>query len=121
MNRRILTLYSTLLLGLIFGVGLTSSCQKRAEYGDTQPVSIKELSQTTVISPTRVVWEMLGQVNQDRALNDLRQLTGEEPICARSGCYTITNRLTGSEGLHWAMDYIYKDLVSLGYSVEFRE
>ena len=63
---------------------------------------------------------MLGQVNQDRALNDLRRLTGEEPICAAGTCYTIANRLTGSEGLHWATDYISKELVSLGYSVEFQ-
>jgi len=113
-------LYPTILLGLVFGAGLLSICQKQAEYRDVPPVSIKELSQTTAISPTQVVWEMLGQVNQDRALNDLRQLTGEEPICASSGCYTITNRLTGSEGLHWAMDYISQDLVSLGYAVEFQ-
>ena len=34
---------------------------------------------------------------------------------------TITNRLTGSEGLDWAKDYLYEDLVSLGYSVEIRD
>ncbi len=72
------------------------------------------------ISPTQVVWEMLGQVNQDRALSDLRRLTGEEPMCAGTDCYTISNRLTGSEGLHRATDYISEELVSLGYSVEFQ-
>jgi len=112
--------YPTILLGLVFGVGLLAICQKQAEYRDVPPVSITELGQTTVISPTQVVWEMLGQVNQDRALNDLRQLTGEQPICAAGVCYTITNRLTGSEGLHWAMDYISQNLVSLGYAVEFQ-
>ena len=73
----------------------------------------------TEIVPIEVVWDMLGQVNPDRALNDLRQLTGEEPLCISSGCYTITHRLTGSEGLDWAQDYLYENLVSLGYSVEF--
>jgi hypothetical protein len=121
LTRRALTLCCTILLGLALGVGLIYAYQKQTVYGGIQPVPIRELSQTTEISPTEVVWEMLGQVNLDRALNDLRQLTGEEPICASSGCYTITNRLTGSEGLHWAMDYISKDLVSLGYSVEFRD
>jgi acetylornithine deacetylase/succinyl-diaminopimelate desuccinylase-like protein len=64
---------------------------------------------------------MLGQVDEERALNDLRRLTGEEPICVSSGCYTIANRQTGSEGLHRAMDYLFENLVSLGYSVEFRD
>ena len=118
MKRRTLALCSIIPLGLVFAVGLTSVCQKQTEYRGMQPASIKELSQTTVISPTEVVWEMLGQVNRDRVLNDLRRLTGEEPICAGIGCYTITNRLTGSEGLHWAKDYIYEELVGLGYSVE---
>jgi len=121
MNRRALTLCSAILLSLVVGVGLISARQVQTGYGDIQPDSIRELSQTTLISPTQVVWGMLGQVNQDRALNDLRQLTGESPICTSSGCYTIANRLTGSEGLHWAMDYLYEKLLSLGYSVEFRD
>jgi len=74
-----------------------------------------------MISPKEAIWEMLGQVNKDRAVNDLRRLTGEEPICTSTGCYTAANRLTGGEGLHWAMDYIDEDLVSLGYSVELRD
>ncbi len=63
---------------------------------------------------------MLGQVNQNRALSDLRRLVGDDPICTSSGCYTITNRLTGGEGLHWAMDYISENLATLGYAVESR-
>jgi hypothetical protein len=118
---RTLALCTTILLDLVLGIGLIYACQQQTGYGDIRPVSITELSQTTVISPTQVVWEMLGQVNKDRALNDLRQLTGEEPICAGGGCYTINNRLTGSEGLHRAMDYISEELVSLGYSVEFED
>lgn len=108
------------IFGLALWAGLASGGQKQTEYGDTQPVSIKESSPTTVISTTEVVWQMLGQVNQGRVLDDLSQLAGEAPICVGSVCYTITNRLTGSESLRWATDYIYTELVNLGYSVEFQ-
>jgi hypothetical protein len=64
------------------------------------------------------IWQMLGQVDKDRALTDLRQLTGDMPICVPDGCHTITNRLTGSTGLQWAKDYLFNELVSLGYSTE---
>ena len=74
-----------------------------------------------VITPISVVWEMIGQVSEGRALIDLRKLTGEEEICIDAECYTIANRLTGSEGLNWTKDYIYEELVSLGYSVEIRD
>lgn len=73
------------------------------------------------IKPIDEVWDMLEQVDQGRALSDLRQLTGEEPICLSYGCYTITNRLTGSHGLDLAQDYLYENLVDLGYTVEFDE
>jgi hypothetical protein len=131
MSRRTFALCSTILLGLfLLGGGLTSicqaqrleqSCERRPEYDNLQPVPPEKLTQTTAISPTKVVWAMLGQVNRDRALDDLLQFTGEEPICVSIGCYTITHRLTGSEGLDWAMDYLYENLVSLGYSVEFQD
>jgi len=64
---------------------------------------------------------MLGQIDRDRALDDLRRLTGEEPICRGADCFTITNRLTGSEGLRRATDYIAAELQSLGYRVEFQD
>ena len=182
MNRGALALFSTILFGLVLGVGL-AGCQASGRSRNAQPAPTKELSQAavssatpvstevlsrvtaifptpipnrelsqatptfptqvagkesrqatpafptqvaseesrqaTAIAPTQVIWEMLGEVNKERALKDLRRLTGEEPICVSSGCYTITNRLTGSEGLHLAMDYISENLVSLGYSVEF--
>ena len=121
MNRRTLAVCSIIALALVFGSGLISISQNQREYGDMTPFSITQLSQTNVISPTDVIWEMLGQVNKNRVVNDLRRLAGEEPICTSTGCYTAANRLTGSEGLHWAMDYIYQDLVSLGYSAEFRD
>ena len=138
MNRKALNLcltIPTVLLGLVLMVGVLTSVNlvriakesiahsrryviRYLEYRDTQPVSPKELNLTTPISPTEVIREMLGQVDRDRALNDLRRLTGEEPICVSAGCYTITNRLTGGEGLGWAMDYLYENLAALGYSVE---
>jgi hypothetical protein len=121
MKKRIWTLCLVVLSGLFLGVGLVSACQRQAGYGDTQPATIKESSQTTIVPTNEAVWEMLGQVNKARILNDLNQLTGEAPICVGSGCYTVTNRLTGSEGLRWATDYIYTELVSLGYSVEFQD
>jgi Peptidase family M28 len=74
-----------------------------------------------VITPMDVVWEMLGHVNKDRALIALHKLTGEEEICIDSDCYTIVNRLTGSEGLKWAQDYVSEELNDLGYSVEVRD
>ena len=68
-----------------------------------------------------VVWQMLAMVDMDRALVDLRRITGEEPICLQAGCFTITNRLTGSQGLDWAQSYLIKILVDLGYTVEERD
>jgi hypothetical protein len=73
---------------------------------------------TSTSTPADITWEMLREVNQDRILTDLRRLTGEEPICTVNGCYTITDRETGSIGLQWTKDYIYETLVSLHYSVE---
>ena len=66
------------------------------------------------------VWGMLRLIDIDRALNDLRQLTGISPTCNDKGCYTITNRLPGSEGLNWAKEHVYKQLDDLGYSVELQ-
>lgn len=134
MNRKTLNLCSTIpiiLLGLVLLAGaltsvnlVRSSKQHLVRYLGCQvapPVSSEGLNLAAVITPTQSVWDMLGEVNRDRALNDLRQLTGEEPICVGTGCYTITDRLTGSEGLDWAMDYLYENLITLGYSVEFQD
>jgi hypothetical protein len=82
---------------------------------DEQDVLVPE------IAPIDSVWDMLEQVDQDRALSDLRQFTGEEPICINSGCYTVTNRRTGSQGLDWAQDYLYENLVKMGYEVELND
>ena len=122
MNKRIETLCLFVLANSVLWFGLAASCrQQTAQAVITQPLTsqpVEESSQPTVISPTDVVREMLGQVNRERTLNDLRQLTGEEPICVADVCYTIIGRLTGSEGLRWATNYISNALVSLGYSVE---
>lgn len=121
MKRRTLAVCSVIALALVCGAGLILISQDQVNGAGGAPLSIQQLSQPTVISPTDVVWEMLGRVNRNRAVNDLRRLTGEEPICTSTGCYTATNRQTGSEGLRWAMDYIYEDLADLGYSLEFRD
>jgi hypothetical protein len=88
--------------------------------GERSPYSPGDLNLATPITPTETVWQMLAEVDRERAEADLRRLTGEEPLCIRSGCYTVTHRLTGSEELGWAMDYLYENLVALDYTVEFR-
>jgi acetylornithine deacetylase/succinyl-diaminopimelate desuccinylase-like protein len=101
--------------------GLLWVFQGQGIYGDTAPAPTRPAGQTTASSHSDLIWDMLARVNRARALSDLRRLTGEEPICAGSECYSIANRLTGSEGLHRAMDYIAEELVGLGYEVEFRD
>jgi hypothetical protein len=115
-----LMFFPTILIALILGIGFRKDYQKLSEYGIFQPVNTNDQIRTTIISPIEAVWAMIGQINQERVLTDLRRLTGEEQICLVYGCYTINNRLTGSQGLQWAKDYIYEQLVSLGYSVELQ-
>jgi hypothetical protein len=147
--RRILNSSYRILVSLIIGFGLISACHEQIESKDTQVVfgvdptpqtptstagtkesdytgetstaSTEELSYPEITPNPNIIWEMIGQVNQERALSDLRRLTGVEPICTVNGCYTITNRETGSEGLQWAKDYIYDHLVDLGYYVEIQD
>jgi len=68
-----------------------------------------------------IIWDMLGQVDQERILTDLRYLTGVEPICTSEGCYTILDRETGSNNLAWVKQYIYEQLIDLGYFVEIQD
>jgi hypothetical protein len=112
--RRIFLLSLSIVLGLIFGFGLTAGDQKR-------PVAVDKLSSNQEVFHLGIVDQMISQVRRDRVLADLRRLTGEEPICTLNGCHTIQNRLTGTEGLKWAKDYIDAQLVSLGYTVEVRD
>lgn len=108
-------------LALVCGTGFFAISEDQTDSAGGALLWITPLSQLPTVSPTNVVLEMLGQVNQDRVLTDLRQLTGEEPICTEKGCYTITNRETGGVGLQWAKDYVYEELVNLHYSVEVQD
>ena len=87
----------------------------------TQPPAVTLLPKTTDIAPNNVVWAMIGQVDQQKALSDLRKLTGEEQVCLDHGCYTISNRPTGSVGLQWAKDYVYEQLAEMGYKVQVQD
>jgi hypothetical protein len=88
--------------------------------GERLPSSPEDLNLAMPTSRTDSIWAMLAEVDRDRAEDDLRRLTGEEPLCVASGCYTLTHRFTGSDELGWAMDYLYEHLEPLGYTVEFQ-
>ena len=113
---KILALYPTLILSLFLGFGWNNGYFAQPGLQDTR-VNI-EPTQPTEVIPTEIIQEMIDQVDQERALADLRRLTGVEPICTSSGCTTITGRETESEDLQWAKDYVYESLVSMHYSVE---
>jgi hypothetical protein len=82
---------------------------------------VEDFSHVTVTPAADIAWQMIEKVDKDRALNDLRQLAGDKPVCTDMGCYTIMNRVTGSEGLQWAKDYVSQELARLGYTVELRD
>jgi hypothetical protein len=90
------------------------------EHKTTQENTLPFSSTATLIpeGSLPLAWEMLNKVSIDSALNDLRHLTGEEPICINNECYTIKNRKTGSEGLIWAKNYVRMELENLDYKVE---
>jgi acetylornithine deacetylase/succinyl-diaminopimelate desuccinylase-like protein len=85
------------------------------------PVVASPVPKLTVIPAEDLIWEMIRRVDIERALNDLRQFTGEMPLCIDTECRTITDRETGSEGLSRAKEYVYNQLVNLGYSVAIRD
>ena len=129
--RRLLTLFCVSLASMVLGIGLTTDCQSRpvSSKGKALPSemerAVRVIQQTTrddlnfeEVVPQDIIRELIEQVDRERALTDLRRLTGVDPICTAKGCYTITGRETGSEGLQWAKDYVYETLVSLNYSVE---
>jgi hypothetical protein len=72
------------------------------------------------ISTEDIIFQILEQVDLERVVKDLNQLTGEEPLCLAGDCHTIDGRETGSEGLRWAKRYIYEELVNMGYLVEYQ-
>jgi hypothetical protein len=84
----------------------------------TTYIPIVFYNSSSAISPQPVVTEMIAEVNPNRYLADLRRLTGVEPICTINGCTTIHSRLTQSQNLQWAKDYVREELVNLNYSVE---
>lgn len=83
--------------------------------------ALSTISLQTQIPLDGIVRQMLEQVNIERALSDLKKLTGETPLCIDNRCTTIVDRETGNEGLDWAKVYVFKELVDLGYSVEYRD
>ena len=101
--------------------GKTLSPSPRSTFPPEDPspaATFPPAESTVLVDP---VWEMLSKVNLDRALTDLKLLTGEEPICIDNECYTIENRKTGSEGLRWAKKYAYQELAGLGYDVVLQD
>jgi hypothetical protein len=78
-------------------------------------------NQSTEIPTQDVVWEILGKVDKDRALDDLRRITGETPICDGSECFIVSSRPTGSEGLQWVKAYVSTELGQWGYSVALKD
>lgn len=66
------------------------------------------------------VQELVNAVEGERALNDLRQLAGDVPLCTSSECRKLTNRLTGSSDLELATDYIAEELTDSGYDVDIQ-
>jgi hypothetical protein len=142
-DRKATALCGTVLFALLLVAGLAAACLQETEYPSAQPAPGPQLRQPRMVPRSGPATEELhdavrdaGQqpvdvtppgpaaegplADQDSALSDLRRLAGDEPLCTSSSCYTITNRLTGSEGLRRAMDYIHQSLVSQGYEVEFR-
>ncbi len=97
-------------LFLSYLLGLTSSTSS------TTYLPLAMHNDTSAALP--VVQEMIDLVDKDRILQDLRRLTGVEPICTSHGCTTITGRETGTQNLQWAKDYVYETLINLHYTVE---
>lgn len=125
-----------LIFSLIIWIGLLSGCINQPRMLETPTVvtpvgSIAThtaiiMVATETLAPTETqipdfVREIMGQVHKGRIVTDLKRLTGIEPICTSKGCRTITGRETGSEGLQWAKDYIYEELVNLGYDVVIQD
>jgi hypothetical protein len=102
-------------------LGFRNEAEMSLHNGKRQPPSLDDPNLTQPANSTAVIWDMLAEVDRDRAEADLRRLTGEETFCINSGCYTITHRLTGSDELGLAMDYLYENLITLNYTVEFQD
>ena len=110
-----------LLVAVAFVIGYSSNFPSIVHDLIIQPPTITLLTHASDITPNNVVRAMIGQVSQQKALSDLRKLTGVEQVCLDHGCYTITNRPTGSVGLQWAKDYVYEQLVGMGYEIQVQD
>ncbi len=117
--KKLLLFIPAIALAVAVGIGFSGDLATRLvrHFFPPQPTVIV-LPKTSNIVTSDVVWAMIGQVDQDRLLTDLRRLTGAEQICLDHGCYTVTDRETGSIGLQWVKDYVYEQLSALGYAVE---
>lgn len=119
--KKTLLVIPPLLVALAFVIGYSSNIPSLILDLIKQPPTVTLLPHTSSEVSNNVVWAMIGQVDQQKALTDLRRLTGAEQICLPQGCYTITNRFTGSEGLQWAKDYVVAQLNGMGYSVQIQD
>jgi hypothetical protein len=119
--KRRIFLLPILVLCLIVGIGLLEDFPNLLVLLLSRPVTIEQTYTPTQLSTSSDVSAVINAVSKDRILTDLRRLTGADQVCLDHGCYTITNRVTGSVGLLWAEDYIIEQLNSLGYAVQIQD
>ena len=106
---------------VFFGLGLIKDFPGLIRKYFTEPGVTINLSSTANLETIDNVWVMIGQVNQSRILSDLRKLSGVDPICINENCYTIMNRMTGSDGLSLAENYVLAQLTDLGFTVQTQQ
>jgi hypothetical protein len=106
---------------IVGSIGCINYPMKESQVSISKNIEIMPSDRLPPVIFVDLVLEMLGKVDINRAKTDIRKLTGEESICNDTDCYTIYNRLTGSEGLSWAKKFVFQKLVQLGYSVELQD
>jgi hypothetical protein len=62
--------------------------------------------------------DLVARVDGDRALTDVRRLSGDLPLCEGTGCARVHNRLTGTQGTALALEYIIGQTAGLPFVVE---
>jgi hypothetical protein len=82
----------------MFSIRFTGEYLNKLEFKDIQIRTINKNNNSNEITPYVSIRELINQIDQERVLTELRQLTGAEPMCTKQGCNTITGRETGSEG-----------------------
>ncbi len=113
--------YPLFIMSLLIGISLPTDISPLLTRPGSPLSSQNTLIPKVANTPSGEIKEMITQVDQARLQTDLNRLTGVEQVCLDHGCYTITNRQTGSEGLQWAKDYVYEVLATLGYTVEIQD